>query len=106
MPATRTSLLAQSLSATVSRSIARHTLPSGGMLAALNATGWHNYSLFLRDDGLLIGYFETEDLEASLAGMAATEVNSRWQAAMAENFDDLDVPADQGFVRLAEVFHL
>lgn len=76
------------------------------MLAALNATGWHNYSLFLRDDGLLIGYFETEDLEASLAGMAATEVNSRWQAAMAENFDDLDVPADQGFVRLAEVFHL
>ena len=76
------------------------------MLAALNATGWHNYSLFLRDDGLLIGYFETEDLEASLAGMAATEVNSRWQAAMAENFDDLDVPADQGFVRLADVFHL
>ena len=76
------------------------------MLLALEATGWHNYSLFLREDGLLIGYFETDDLQASLDGMAATEVNARWQAAMADNFEDLAVPADQGFVRLVEVFNL
>jgi L-rhamnose mutarotase len=76
------------------------------MLAALEATGWHNYSLFLRPDGLLIGYFETDDLQASLDGMAATDVNARWQASMAENFEDLEIPADQGFVRLAEVFNL
>ena len=37
---------------------------------ALAETGWHNYSLFLRPDGLLIGYFETESLEAAQAGMA------------------------------------
>ncbi|MBC7591590.1 MAG: L-rhamnose mutarotase [Salinibacterium sp.] len=76
------------------------------MLAALNATGWHNYSLFLRDDGLLIGYFETDDLQASLDGMAATDVNALWQEAMAENFVDLDVPPDEGFLRLTEVFNL
>ena len=26
------------------------------MLDALRRTGWHNYSLFMRDDGLLFGY--------------------------------------------------
>jgi L-rhamnose mutarotase len=76
------------------------------MLEALDATGWRNYSIFLRDDGLLIGYFETDDLQASLDGMAATEVNSRWQAAMADHFVDLDVPADQAFSYLTEVFNL
>lgn len=76
------------------------------MLEALEATGWRNYSLFLGENGSLIGYFETDDLQASLKGIAATEVNSRWQATMAENFEDLDVPADQGFARLVEVFNL
>jgi L-rhamnose mutarotase len=77
------------------------------MLAALAATGWTNYSLFLRDDGLLIGYFETPSLEAAVAGMEATEVNARWQAEMAELFEDLgDAHPDTGFLRLTEVFHL
>jgi L-rhamnose mutarotase len=76
------------------------------MLRALDATGWRNYSIFVRPDGLVIGYFETDDLDANLAGMAATEVNARWQAAMAEHFEDLDVPADQGMVQLTEVFNL
>jgi len=76
------------------------------MLVALKATGWNNYSIFTRDDGLVIGYFETENLQASLDGMAATEVNGRWQRAMAEHFLDLDVPADQAFSYLTEVFNL
>jgi L-rhamnose mutarotase len=77
------------------------------MLRALAATGWHNYSLFLREDGLLIGYFETPDLQAALAGMDAEEVNGRWQAEMAELFVELgDARPDTGFLRLGEVFHL
>ena len=76
------------------------------MLEALKATGWNNYSIFLRPDGLIIGYFETDDLQANLDGMAATEVNARWQAAMADHFVDLDLPADQAFVYLDEVFNL
>ncbi|QNE45582.1 L-rhamnose mutarotase [Glaciihabitans sp. INWT7] len=76
------------------------------MLEALHDTGWRNYSIFLRDDGLVIGYFETEDLQANLDGMAAAPVNARWQAAMAEHFVDLDVPADQAFLYLDEVFNL
>jgi len=41
------------------------------MLAALRETGWNNYSLFLREDGMLVGYLETEDFAAARAGMAA-----------------------------------
>ena len=74
---------------------------------ALAETGWHNYSLFLRGDGLLIGYFETPSLEDARRGMARTEVNARWQAEMAEFFEELDGPRpDQGFLVLEEVFHL
>jgi L-rhamnose mutarotase len=28
------------------------------MLEALSRSGWHNYSLFMRADGTLFGYFE------------------------------------------------
>jgi L-rhamnose mutarotase len=85
----------------------RHAAVWPDMLAALHETGWHNYSLFLREDGLLIGYVETPDLAAAQAGMAATEVNARWQAEMSEFFVDLDGAApDTGFVQLQEVFHL
>jgi L-rhamnose mutarotase len=86
---------------------ARHAEVWPDMLRALADTGWHNYSLFLRRDGLLIGYFETPSLENAVAGMARTEVNSRWQAEMAEFFEELDGQApDQGFLVLEEVFHL
>ncbi|NQX16501.1 L-rhamnose mutarotase [Rathayibacter sp. VKM Ac-2857] len=84
----------------------RHAAIWPDMAAALKATGWHNYSLFLRPDGLLIGYFETPSLDAARAGMAATEVNARWQAEMAEFFVELDGAPDTGFLQLTEVFHL
>lgn len=78
------------------------------MLAALSATGWHNYSLFLdRSDASLFGYFETPDLEGALAGMAALEVNERWQAMMSPYFEALgDRRPDEGFLRLEQVFYL
>lgn len=85
---------------------ARHAAVWPEMLRALRESGWHNYSLFVRDDGLLIGYFETPSLEQALARMAATDVNRRWQAEMAELFVELDGAPDEGFTRLTEVFHL
>jgi len=84
----------------------RHAAVWPEMLRALHDTGWTNYSLFLRQDGLLVGYLETPDLAAAQEGMARTDVNARWQAEMAEFFEDLDLPPDQGFWQLAEVFHL
>jgi L-rhamnose mutarotase len=85
----------------------RHATVWPEMLRALADTGWHNYSLFLRDDGLLIGYVETPSLVDAQAAMAATEVNARWQAEMSELFENLDgAPPDEGFVVLEEIFHL
>ncbi|GBF06183.1 L-rhamnose mutarotase, rhaM [Deinococcus aerius] len=85
----------------------RHQAVWPDMLQALRETGWHNYSLFLRDDGLLVGYFETPDLQAALSGMQARDVNARWQAEMAPFFEALDGKnPDEGFLRLEEVFHL
>jgi L-rhamnose mutarotase len=85
----------------------RHTEVWPEMLDALRATGWSNYSLFLRPDGLLVGYFETPDYQAALDGMASREVNARWQADMAPFFVNLgDRRPDEGFLRLEQVFYL
>jgi len=64
----------------------RHARVWPEMLAALRDAGWRDYSLFLRDDGLLVGYLETDDFDAARAAMEATEVNARWQAEMAPFF--------------------
>ncbi|MGV8907980.1 MAG: L-rhamnose mutarotase [Propionicimonas sp.] len=84
----------------------RHAAIWPEMLTALRATGWRNYSLFLRPDGLVIGYFETGNLDAALAGMAALEVNTRWQAEMAALFIPTQQGVDDGLVELTEVFNL
>jgi L-rhamnose mutarotase len=54
----------------------RHRSVWPEMKNALRETGWHNYSLFLRPDGLLVGYLETEDFERARAG------NMRWLTSL------------------------
>jgi L-rhamnose mutarotase len=78
------------------------------MLDALRRTGWHNYSLFMREDGMLFGYFETPDsLQSAQAGMAKEEVNNRWQDFMAPYFEGVGgTHADEMMAELVEVFHL
>jgi L-rhamnose mutarotase len=93
----------------------RHRAVWPEMRAALTAAGWGNYSLFLREDGVLVGYLETEDFERARAEMAATAVNARWQAEMAEFFEAPDdspdgspgaAAPDEAMRPLTEVFHL
>jgi L-rhamnose mutarotase len=86
---------------------ARHAAVWPDMLAALRDTGWRDYHLFLRDDGLLVGTLETDDLAAAQAAMERTEVNRRWQDSMAPFFVGLDGGhADRGMRVLEEVFDL
>jgi L-rhamnose mutarotase len=76
------------------------------MLAALRETGWHDYTLFVRDDGLVFGYFETpHSLEQAQSLMAAKEVNTRWQEFMAPHMETNARP-DEMFQEWEEVFHL
>ena len=83
----------------------RHAEVWPEMLRALAESGWGNYSLFLSDDGLLVGYLETEDFEAANRAMAEREVNARWQAEMAQYFEG-GAAADESFNVIPEVFHL
>ena len=77
------------------------------MVDALRKTGWHNYSLFLRPDGLLVGYLETPDFERARAGMAGLEVNARWQKEMADFFVQPEgLLPDEAMKPLEEVFHI
>lgn len=86
---------------------ARHAAVWPDMLDALRRAGWHNYSLFLRQDGTLFGYVETPDgLDAARAAMATEPVNDRWQAEMAPFFEGNGGPADTMMAELEEVFHL
>jgi len=85
----------------------RHRSAWPEMKKALQETGWSNYSLFLRPDGLLVGYLETENFEEARAGMAKREVNERWQREMSEFFvQDDGLKPDQAMTPLEEVFHV
>lgn len=85
----------------------RHLSVWPEMKKALLETGWHNYSLFLRSDGLLVGYLETEDFDLARAGMAKREVNERWQREMAGFFVQPEgLLPDQAMTPLEEVFHV
>jgi L-rhamnose mutarotase len=87
---------------------ARHATVWPDMLVALKETGWDNYSLFLADDGMLIGYVEArDDIVSAQQRMDLTEVNARWQAEMSRLFADLgDRAPDQSFEYVPEIFHL
>ena len=86
---------------------ARHQEVWPEMTGALREAGWANYTLFLTDDGLLIGYLEADDFAAAQQRMAQTDVNARWQAQMQPYFADLGgLRPDEGFRRITEIFHL
>lgn len=85
----------------------RHASVWPSMLEALRNSGWENYSLFLQPDGLLVGYFETEDIMVSQQKMHAVSVNAQWQMEMAPYFEKLgEITPDRSMVPLAEIFHL
>jgi L-rhamnose mutarotase len=86
---------------------ARHRAVWEPMLVALRASGWRNYSLFLRPDGLLVGYVECEDFQAAQQAMQNTEVNARWQAEMAPFFELREgARPDTAGEQLEQIFHL
>ena len=86
---------------------ARHREVWPEMRSALAEAGWTDYSLFLRDDGLLVGYCEVESFAKALEDMKSYPVNERWQQSMESFFEGLSGGgADDNMMRLEEVFHL
>src|SRR6218665_3610913 len=83
--------------------LARHSPVWPEMLAEIAAAGRRNYSLFLGDAGVLIGYYETDDDAAAQASLAASEVAARWESEMSRFFVGLDGRPDQAATTLTEV---
>jgi L-rhamnose mutarotase len=81
----------------------RHAAVAPDMLSALADSGWRDYSLFLRQDGLLVGYLLADDFEGAQAALARTEASRRWEESMADFFVDT---AAEDKLPLEEVFHL
>lgn len=76
------------------------------MQQALVDCGWHNYSLFYRQDGFAFGYFETDaDFDTCCARMAETEVNGRWQDAMSK-YTPANVRPDEAAGTMQHYFYL
>jgi L-rhamnose mutarotase len=64
----------------------RHAAVWPEMLRALRDAGWRGYQLFLREDGLLVGVADVDDLAAAQAAVDATGVSARWESEMAPFF--------------------
>jgi L-rhamnose mutarotase len=84
----------------------RHAQVWPEMLDALRQTGWGNYSLFLKPNGLVVGYLETDDFDKAREGMKKFPVNARWQAEMSQFFVPMPGAADENMFPLEEIFHL
>lgn len=85
----------------------RHKQVWPEMLSALRDCGWHNYSLFLTQNGLLTGYLECEDFQEAKLAMSKYEINSKWQMEMAKYFIGLDgLTPDEAGSPVEEIFHL
>ena len=87
--------------------IERHRAVWPDMLTAIRDAGRRNYSIFLREDGLLIGYYETDDDVASAAALAADPRTAEWEESSTDLFVSLaGNRADQSALQLREVFNL
>ncbi len=78
------------------------------MLEALRKHGWGNYSLFMREDGLMFGYVEVPDtFQVALDGMLDEDVDKRWQEMMSPYFESPEGARPlESMVELEEVFHI
>ena len=83
----------------------RHAAVWPEMLAALKSAGCRDYSIFIRGADLF-AYLEVDDFARFRATMAASPVDARWQAEMAELIDPLTDPVTGFHQRLEEIFHL
>lgn len=76
------------------------------MLALLKRAGISEYSIYRRDD-LLILALRSEDFDASWSRIEDDPVNLRWQEAMAPYFAPVDdIRPGERFAMLEEVFYL
>ena len=78
------------------------------MIEALKKSEWKNFYLFMRKDGMILGYVEVpESFSSALDRMSEEEINDKWQALMAPYFEISDgTNPDENMIELEEIFHI
>ena len=76
------------------------------MLQAMHDAGIRNYSMFMAEDGMAVGYLEAENPEEALRQVGQTNVSRRWQDHMAQYFESGSDPQTKAVQRLDEYFYL
>jgi len=84
----------------------RHARVWPELLLEIERAGRRNYSVFLGEDGLLVGYYETDDDRAGAAFLAHAPASARWEAEMAPLLEGVSGRVDQSARTLVEVFNL
>jgi L-rhamnose mutarotase len=76
------------------------------MLALLKSAGIREYSIFRRDQ-LLILYMHVDDFDETWARIDESAVNERWQSAMAPYFEPVEgLRPGERFAMMREVFYM
>ena len=73
---------------------------------ALRQAGWRNYSLFLADDGTLIGYLECEDFAAAQARHGGNRGQCPLAGGDGRVLQRADGQRPDEGIRADEIFHL
>lgn len=77
------------------------------MLALLKRAGISDYSIFRRDELLVLSMRVEQDFETTWREIESDAVNTRWQEAMGEYFAAMEgVRAGERFPMMQEVFYL
>jgi L-rhamnose mutarotase len=77
------------------------------MAQAIRDSGIRNYSIYLRPDGTLFAYLESDDPAKAMERLGRTEVNARWQKAMDRFFVKKDPRVIGAEIEdIEEVFHI
>lgn len=83
----------------------QHVWPE--MLALLKRAGIAEYSIFRRDELLVLSMRVEQDLETTWREIESDAVNTRWQEAMGEYFAPMEgVRPGERFPMMQEVFYL
>lgn len=76
------------------------------LLRELEGMGIEEYSIFRRDCQLFL-YMRVPDFRQVVARMSASEINQRWQRAMAPLFEPVPgMRPDEPFAMMKEVFYM
>ena len=72
---------------------------------ATKEVGINNFSRFIKEDGLVVGYFEAENPQESLRKLSQMDINRRWDEHMAEFFDGGSGNMEEGGVEWLKQYY-